>query len=300
MSKHLFCTAFALIAACNSTPSGDGSDQDGGAGLEPIGPVFPCAGDSSADDPLTDGNLRCFNDIQVPEAPPILAIEYAAEQYDGVEAIHVRLTFSPTFVDNSYGSNAMGWDRGHKFKDLLGSDHARVILLDAAGETIFDLDLDYISEDPDSPCGYGSLGPMGGSGSVNTGDTDAILGWSTSLDDNLNLRGYCQFTEDSPRSDPSCSVISDAPGWDFRVVYDVWMRADAFAPAGFGTAHMDSVHASPSKGEDNTVEVTPGDCPQDWCRDPAACAPPGDECTDETHCATNEFCGEGHCVPIVL
>jgi len=287
-----------------STNAGDPNDpndpNDPGAVTDPVGPGFPCAGDASADDPLTNGELRCFNSEDQPESPPVVVIEYALETFDGVEAVHVRLTFDPDFVDNSFGATALGWDRDHKFKDLVGSDHAQVVLLDTTGEVLFDLKLDYISEDPDSACGYASLGPSGGGGRVNVGDESAILGWSTSLDENLNARGYCEYTTDSPETDASCTPNPAAPDWDFRVVYDVWVRADAFAPSGFGTAHMDSAHASPSKADGNTVIVTPGDCPADWCTEVGGCDPPGGGCTDDTECATNEFCGEGHCVPIVL
>lgn len=298
---------FAMMLGCGGTDAGGGGDDGQGAAdaggdeaIDPVGPGFPCAGDETSDDPLVGGDLRCFGNVEDPDAGPVVVIEYAFEIYDGIDAVHVRLTFDPDFVDNTFGDNAMGWDRDHKFKDLVGSDHARVVLLDTTGEIVFDLELDYLSEDPDAPCGYSSLGIDGGSGDVNVGDADAVLGWMTSLDENLNARGYCDYTEDSPATDDSCTPNPDAPDWDFRVVYDVWVRADAFDPVGFGTAHMDSVHASPSKAESNTITVTPSDCPQQWCRDQDECEPAGEDCYDDNECATNEFCGEGHCVPIIL
>jgi hypothetical protein len=299
------------LCGCGGASAGDG-DGDGGDGsgdfggadagdvVDPIGPGFPCAGDESNDDPLVGGELRCFGDVEDSDSPPVVVVEYALEVYDGVDAVHVRLTFDPTFVDNTFGENAVGWDRDHKFKDLVGSDHAQVVLLDTSGDVVFDLELDYISEDPDAPCGYSSLGVDGGSGKVNVGDESDVLGWSSSLDDNLNARGYCDYTTDSPATDSTCTPNPDAPDWDFRVVYDVWVRADAFDPIGFGAAHMDSVHASPSKADSNTITVTPSDCPQDWCQDPDGCDPIGDDCVDDGECATGEFCGEGHCVPIIL
>ncbi len=304
----------ALVAAigCGSAESGDGEPDDGddSGGFEP---QFPCGGDN-ASDPLVGGDAVCLGDeTGGGDGAPLAAIEWAFELYDGVEAVHIRLTMNPDFIDNSYGETAVGWDRGHKFKDLVGSDHAELILLDADGAVVFQLKLDYLSEDPDAPCGYGSLGPFGGDGKVREGDEAAILGWSTSMDENLNERGYCEYTTDSPATDDACTQNQDAPDWDFRMVYDLWVARSAFDPAEFGSATMDQVHASPSKGPDNTVTVTDGDCPEDWCNDPDGCdqgecndpdgcdpGDPGPDCSDDLDCPSGEFCAEeGHCIPIV-
>jgi len=243
--------------------------------------------------------VTCFTDVSDPTSAPLVVVESAFELYQGTDAVHVRLTFDPAFVDNSFGATAIGWDRGHKFKDLVGSDHAQVQLYDASGALVFDLALDYISEDPTAPCGYASLGVDGGSGKVDKGDPAAILGWSTSLDENLNDRGYCAYTTDSPATNASCDPSPEAPNWDFRVVYDLWVRADGFGAAGFGSARMSSVHASPSKEDTNTIDVDPGSCPVDWCHDPAGCDGGGDSCQDNADCPTGEFCNEGTCTPII-
>jgi hypothetical protein len=91
-----------------------------------------------------------------------------------------------------------------------------------------------------------------------------------------------QYTESSPPSDDDFSVSEQAPEWDYRIVYDVWIKRSAFGAAGFGEALIEKVHASPSKADSNTVEVTPGDCPPDWCDEPGGCTgdPPdeGEEC----------------------
>jgi hypothetical protein len=47
------------------------------------------------------------------------------------------------------------------------------------------------------------------------------------------------------------------------VGYDVWVSGDAFGEVEFGEAFIEFVHASPSKGENNSVDVVPGDCPPD-------------------------------------
>ena len=67
--------------------------------------------------------------------------------------------------------------------------------------------------------------------------------------------------EDSPATDASFSANGAAPEWDFRVIYEVWVSQDAFGSAGFGSALIESVHASPSKTGDNTETVAPAPCP---------------------------------------
>jgi hypothetical protein len=137
------------------------------------------------------------------------------------------------------------------------------LLTNGAGDTVMDFKLDYISEDPSAPCGYATLGVEGGEGKMIVGDASAVLGVATSIDRNLNGCGYC-FIEDSPATDESYTPNPDAPDWDYRVVYEVWIDLASFGAAGFGQAYITNVHASPSKLESNTVEVDPKLCPPEW------------------------------------
>lgn len=312
MKTVVWCGVLLMaVGACGSDEGGGGDGTDADAGADPGADADPqdlpqpppfaqCAGQDPA--PTFPGTLVCLTDVDAmdPATPPIAVIEHNFEDYMGTPAVHIRLTFDPAFVDNTFGTNAVGWDRGHKFKDLVGSDHAQVLMLDASGQVVFDVDIDYIEEDASAPCGYSSGGVTEGSGKINVGDEAAILAWRTSLDENLNDRGYC-LTADSPVSDEMCTPDPLYPDWDFRVVYEIWVAVSAFDPAGFGSAHMDSVHASPAKGGNNTVVVEPTPCPDDFCNDPDGCEPgdPGGSCQDESECATNEFCYEGTCLPIV-
>ena len=273
---------------------GGGGDNDAAASYEP--PYGNCAGEEDTTPP--DAEL-CLHDESNPDADPIAVIEYEFVTYQGQDAVHISLIFDPTFADNTYGANAVGWEtHDHKFKDLVGSDHATIIALDKDGQPIFDLDVDYLSADPDAACGYSCLGPFGGEGNVNAGDPEAILGWTSSISLNLNERGYCEdYLEDSPATDASCTPNADAPDWDYRVVYELWLALSAFEPAGFGSAYMSEVHASPSKYDTNTVEVDPRTC-EDDCQDPDGCG--GGECTpDGDECEDYEFCYDGECVPVV-
>jgi hypothetical protein len=99
------------------------------------------------------------------------------------------------------------------------------------------------------------------------GDAKYILASTSSLDRNLNGCGYCKSaacggdcTIDSPVTDARYTPNAAAPNWDYRVVYEVWVDAAAFAGKGFGGASISFVHASPSKASTNTVSVTPKPC----------------------------------------
>jgi hypothetical protein len=303
MRHWIAATCLALAVGCGgdddggSTPGADGGGDpgaDGGTSYEP--PYGNCAGEEDTSPP--DDEL-CLYDEADPEATdPIAVIEYEFVTYEGQDAVHIRLVFDPTFADNTYGANAVGWtSHDHKFGDLVGSDHATIVALDKNGEPVFDLDVDYLSQDAEAPCGYSSLGPFGGEGKVNLGDPDAILGWTTSISQNLNERGYCEdYLVDSPATDENCTPNADAPNWDYRVVYELWLALSAFDPAGFGSAYMSEVHASPSKYDTNTVEVDPRTCDDD-CQDPDGCG--GGECSLSDECEDYEFCYDGECVPVV-
>jgi len=288
------------LLACGGSSSGGGGDDDP-ATYHP--PYESCAGAPAATPPPS-GSLCLVDPASPPTAPPFAVIEHEFLQYNGVDAIHLDVVFDPKFVDNTYGTSAIGWSRSHTFKDLVGSDHAEIKVLDAKGTVVLDFNLDYISADPKAPCKFSCLGVDGGEGKMLLGDRKAILGWSSSLDRNLNERGYCSYVTNSPPTDANCTPNPAAPNWDFRVVYEVWIAASAFSATPFGSAYMSFVHASPSKLADNTVTVQPGECP---CVeiDINSCEPPppgnpGAPCTTNPECPTESFCYDMHCVPIVL
>jgi hypothetical protein len=295
-------------------------------------PVFPGAGtDEEAAEPLPDGMVcdsvpgadelipdpirQCFfGKDDVLRLHPAATVEQVLECAEHGDAVHLRLTFHPSFVDNTYGATAIGWSeeeagtgpaddarkkkrraKGHSFKDLVGSDHAEIIVKDGAGRIVLQFKLDYVSEDPSAASGYASLGVTGGEGKVIVGDASDVVSWMTSIDRNLNQRGYGSYTVDSPATDDRYTPNTATPEWDYRVVYEAWIDADAFGPDGFGGAFIEYVHASPAKGASNTIEVEPGDCPPPPCkdRDPDGDCGPGD--TPPPGCVDNDpdtFCGE--------
>jgi hypothetical protein len=157
---------------------------------------------------------------------------------------------------------------GHSFMDLVGSDHAELAATDADGNEVIRFKLDYLSPSRAATSGYGTLGVSGGDGRMIAGDESAIVDFMTSLDRNLNERGYAKYTVDSPATDDKYTPNPDTPNWDYRVVYEVWIDIKAFGDAGFGGATIEYVHASPSKGDTDTITVHRGDCP---CQRPGGC-----------------------------
>lgn len=153
--------------------------------------------------------------------------------------------------------------RGHTFRDLLRSDHAEIQLLDAAGDVAMHFRIDYVSESADAPSGFASLGVSGGDGDLSIGEPEWVLATTTSIDRNLNACGLASFTESSPATDDAYTPAPDASDWDYRVAYEIWVATEAFGAAGFGSALIENVHASPSKLADDTVDVVPAPCPID-------------------------------------
>lgn len=252
----------------------------------PVGISITNPGDGPAE-------VRCFFD-EADDDTLAATLERRLEIINDARWVHLRLTFNPAFVDNSYGETAIGWGGdtdeadeppapaappgpdgkepkpkkpkkpkgGHTFKDLVGSDHAEFQLFDANGELAVQFKLDYIEPTDATPSGYASAGVTGGDGKMIVGEADWILGATSSLDRNLNGCGLGDYTVDSPATDEFYTPNPDAPAWDFRVVYEVWVAEEAFGDSGFGDARIEYVHASPSKQKDATMVVVPGECPE--------------------------------------
>jgi hypothetical protein len=152
---------------------------------------------------------------------------------------------------------------GHTFNDLVGSDHAEIQLLDSDGLIAVHFKIDYLSESASAPSGFASLGVSGGEGKLIVGEPEWILATATSIDRNLNACALGDFLENSPATDQSYTPNPAASDWDYRVAYEIWVSTDAFAGAGFGSALIENVHASPSKADGDTADVLPAPCPID-------------------------------------
>lgn len=277
---------------------------------------------------------RCFYGETSLGRVPLSRIVHAFTTTEVDERLDVAIAFNRDFVDLSYGQNAVGWQSSkkgkHSFKDLVGSDHTEVVLHDAEGAVAFQMKLDLVSASDAAASGYASMGPLGGDGRMITGSAADVIAFGSSLDDNLNARGHV-LLEDSPATNAEYAANDAYPDWNFYVEYRVSLSLAAFGDAGFGRAHMEMVHASPSKLGENTVTVTEEGCPDPGSEgDPfAPCAnatcldgpgeggeggesgdgtpDPGDEkdppsnppgaCTSQVDCGAGELCSAGTCVP---
>lgn len=299
--------------AGGGSADGGGNDDAGttGGGTGPIDyvPQFPGAGTAADTAPLQGGELCDSTAGSAPPIPPAVTrcffgpadtmnpaatIEQALECVDGHNTVHLRLTFDPNFNDNTFGANSIGWSpvRGHRFGDLVGSDHAELKLVGGNGAVAMQFKMDYIEADPSAPSGYATLGVHGGDGSVTVGDAAHVIDVSTSLDKNLNERGYSDYTVDSPATDESFTPNADTPEWDYRMVFEVWIDLEAFGDAGFAGAFIDYVHASPAKTSADTIEVMPEECPPPPCELPDGCEA-DNPCYDsdpDTFCDRSDRC----------
>jgi len=300
----------------NSAPVGAGCGPETAGDCHPVG--GNCNPDKLAPDHevITADSVCFYAEAEVPAA----VAEYVVEVQDGQEYVHIRVTFDPSFVDTTYGecSSQTGWGGdeaaeaepempadpmdpmkpkpkpkpkpkkgGHTFNDLVGSDHVELMLEDCAGDLAMHFKLDFISEEATTGCGYGALGVSGGEGKMLVGSAEHVLAASSSLDRNMNGCGYCEV-ENSPCPGSDYSGDPDAPEWDYRVVYEVWIDMAAFGSAGFCGIDMNAVHASPSKADEHTVLVEPKDCPPPPCppdyelyltsEGEAICVPTQDDC----------------------
>ncbi len=188
---------------------------------------------------------------------PLVKITHAVSS----DIVDIEVVFSPYFVDNTYGANAIGWGtRGHTFKDLWHSDHVALGILNGAGDTVFSGKLDLISASTKAKSGFACLGPFGGEGAIYKGNASDIVSFGNSLDDNMNYFGY-NLQTDSPETDETFKVNPDYPYWQYYVVYRLSIKRSAFGTSGFGMATMTSVHASPSKDKESTITVIEKDPP---------------------------------------
>lgn len=210
-----------------------------------------------------DADTACFYGDYGSQASqtPAAFMQHKFDVIDDRDTVKITLTFSPNFVDNSYGDNAIGWgvsNKGHSFKDLVGSDHAIINITSDAGDSMT-LKLDYISETGDGT--WGTLGPLSGKKKDPIVNTSHVAKTMTSLDRNLNERGYGSYTTNSPKTDSTYTPNPDAPNWDFRVVYEVWIYSDFFKSTEGLKPSIKEVHASPSKTGNNTLIVEEKACP---------------------------------------
>jgi hypothetical protein len=208
--------------------------------------------------PGTPGEI-CY---QSPTNPNVVSAKSTWTIDQAAQTVTIRTTLAKTFVDNTYGTNAIGWPKGHKFKDLVGSDNLQLALYDNNGARRLEFKMDYLSKSKKGKSGFTSLGVTGGDGKMIAGSASHVVKVVTSLDKNLNANGpsYYGYTINSPATDANYTPNPSAPNWDYNVWYEVTVKLSAFGSSGFGRPGITDVHASPSKTGKSSEEVKPGPC----------------------------------------
>lgn len=180
--------------------------------------------------------------------------------------IKVTYVMSSGVNDNTYGTGSIGWTPSHKFNEIKDTDKLEFRFSDGSGSTVLDFYVDLISaansvtvpgtgQAISYPSGFGTLGPVGGDGSMVTGSVNNIVSFSTSLSDNLNLAANvpkkASLAVDSPTKLVGGVLVVDAAkapgGWDPVLSYTVVVKAAAFGAAGFGGVAIPDQMNSPSK-----------------------------------------------------
>ena len=251
MIARAACAALLLSTGCYAV-----HEPGENPGPDP-GPERPTCGEGQVcDSDPGDGERLCFyrdGDRTTPMAEAIYRFEVTSLG----EAWRVSLILAESFVDNTWGErSSSGYrdgDRGHTLRDLVRSDHAQIAFTDAAGRNQLEIRIDYLSESDDTESGYRSLGVWGGDGGIVSGFGSGVLFATSSLDDNVNLRG-CPIDEASSPAPGACE------GWEPRVIYTAYLSPETFEPVGFGAPSLHHIHASPSRTAD-TIEVQQGPCP---------------------------------------
>lgn len=216
----------------------------------------------------------CFWDAANDATPsdPAATIEQVIESVNGQAYVHIRISFDTSFTDVSYGANAIGWTgpRGHTMDMLTKSDHTELLLTNGLGETVLNFKIDLLEINSTAVCGHSTAGVAGGDGAVIAGNASDVLAVSTSLHRNLNGCGYCTQAAcngdckvNSPATDANYTPNPETPKWDYRQVYEVWIKLEAFGGQ-FGQAFITYTHSSPAKTAVDTFQVTGGPCPDTW------------------------------------
>ena len=113
-------------------------------------------------------------------------------------------------VDNTYGTGAVGWQSGHTFNNLLGSDKAEFVFYNGTGTKVLDIFMDYVSSASTAmyPSGYGTLGVAGGEGSVAFGSAANVASTMTTITRALNNSPFI-YAVNSPLPEGAVEPIEE-------------------------------------------------------------------------------------------
>ena len=227
----------------NGTPGFAGDDFT-------VGTVASLAAGASAT--LTATVIPVVSTVGVVNGSPVTAGAVIVVTSLGNGDIQVTYLQAFGINDNTYGTGAIGWPKGHKFTDLTGSDKLEFRFFDKAGNVVLDFYQDYLTASTSFASGYGSLCATGGDGSMVSGSAASIVGCSTSLADNLNatanVPNKAALIVNSPAPTGTVSGIPTRANWNYVNSYTAVVKASTFtAGGGFGSVAVPDQHNSPNK-----------------------------------------------------
>ena len=205
--------------------------------------------------------------------------------------VSIAVVLPRTYVDNSIGSNAIGWgEKGHTFDQLLKSDMAQ-FSFSMDGTTVLDFDMDYIHQVGNPYEGNDSGVELIGQrlfneAAIHTGSASDILGAATSMEYNINDLGLA--VDDTTSEARNQAVLDDGfetliynhgvplppgflyessiDGWVYDAIYEFQIDGDVFGNQsiiGFGeylngfSMTFEMLHASPQKVGEFTNIIPP-------------------------------------------
>lgn len=226
--------------------------------------------------------------------------------------VEVYYLQSQSLDDNRYGTNAnaaTGWPKGRSFSDLVGKDNAAFLFTDGKGKQVLAFEEDYISQATSAkfgdgatnyyPSGYGTLGPLGGNGSMLIGSSSNVLLCRTTLSDSLNQSpAFYHYTLNSPPETSPLSNVSVPAGWDYTAGYYVLISSKAFGTNGFGSV-IPMVYNSASKLALCGAQCV-GTCGSGTVSCCSGQSPSLGSCSGQGSCFTQASCfgqgpGQGYC-----
>ncbi|HEX6559776.1 MAG TPA: DUF11 domain-containing protein, partial [Longimicrobiales bacterium] len=92
-----------------------------------------------------DVTASATTSVKCPEETPCPSGSFMYSFISGSGDLYIKYDQFPAPNDNSYGINAVGWQRDHKFGDLVGSDHAGFQLTDPTGTIKLQFNVDYLT-----------------------------------------------------------------------------------------------------------------------------------------------------------
>lgn len=231
--------------------------------------TVPASAAINIDGRLTPGETYAYKyEVQYSKSATTTGDFYANLAGNTLSVLYV---LPKTYVDNTYGTTAWEWPKGHTFDNLVGSDASQFALKDTSGKTFLEFKMDYITNlaAKNAPADWGSGGWEEGEGGIKKGEAFRFIAAESSLGYNFDVFGASDpqfFGKDS--SSPAVAsdaggvyrpVDSEYSGWVYEAAYEFAVNVSgvSFNPSDNNAFAITDFHASPNKGDLGDAKVIP-------------------------------------------